>query len=123
MSKPIWIRLRSVLERDADATSVELSRESAEEMLAEIKRLTAEAGRMREGVVVAGRLLAALRDTLAEANADNERLRAVLQRVRRWGSPMVKGYIDGALAGGQAGGGDPLADDQVGEVGELEAQG
>ena len=36
MSKPIWIRLRSVLERDADATSVELSRESAEEMLAEI---------------------------------------------------------------------------------------
>ena len=123
MSKAIWIRLRSVLERDADATSVELSRESAEEMLAEIKRLTAEAGRMREGVVVAGRLLAALRDTLAEANADNERLRAVLQRVRRWGSPMVKGYIDGALAGGQAGGGDPLADDQVGEVGELEAQG
>ena len=122
MSKPIWIRLRSVLERDADATSVELSRESAEEMLAEIKQLTAEAGRMREGVVVAGRLLAALRDTLAEANADNERLRATLQRVRRWGSPMVKGYIDGAL-GRQAGGSDPLVDDQVGENRELEAQG
>ena len=94
MSKPIWIRLRSVLERDADATSVELSRESAEEMLAEIKRLSDE----------------------------NNSLRAVLQRVRRWGSPMVKGYIDGAL-GRQAGGGDPLADDQVGEVRELEAQG
>jgi hypothetical protein len=94
VSKPIWIRLRSVLERDADATSVELSRESAEEMLAEIKRLSDE----------------------------NNSLRAVLQRVRRWGSPMVKGYIDGAL-GRQAGGGDPLADDQVGEVRELEAQG
>ena len=48
MSKPIWIRLRSVLERDADATSVELSRESAEEMLAEIKRLTAENERLRK---------------------------------------------------------------------------
>ena len=48
MSKPIWIRLRSVLERDADATSVELSRESAEEMLAEIKRLTAENAKLRE---------------------------------------------------------------------------
>jgi len=34
--------LRKVLERDADASSVELSRESAEEMLAEITRLTAE---------------------------------------------------------------------------------
>ena len=94
MSKPIWIRLRSVLERDADATSVELSRESAEEMLAEIKRMSDE----------------------------NNKLRAVLQRVRRFGSPMVKGYIDGAL-GRQAGGSDPLADDQVGEVRELEAQG
>ena len=122
MSKPIWIRLRSVLERDADATSVELSRESAEEMLAEIKRLTAEAGRMREGVVVAGRLFVALRDTLAEANADNERLRAVLQRVRRFGSPMIRGYIDGAL-GRQAGGSDPLADDTVGSVGKQGAQG
>ena len=94
MSKPIWIRLRSVLERDADATSVELSRESAEEMLAEIKRLSDE----------------------------NNSLRAVLQRVRRWGSPMVKGYIDGAL-GRQAGGSDPLADDQVGSVREQGAQG
>jgi hypothetical protein len=94
VSKPIWIRLLSVLERDADATSVELSRESAEEMLAEIKRLAEE----------------------------NNSLRAVLQRVRRWGSPMVKGYIDGAL-GRQAGGSDPLADDQVGDVGEQGAQG
>jgi hypothetical protein len=53
---------------------------------------------------------------------ENNKLRATLQRVRRWGSPMVKGYIDGAL-GRQAGGGDPLADDQVGENRELEAQG
>jgi hypothetical protein len=59
---------------------------------------------------------------LREASAEIERLRAVLQRVRRFGSPMVKGYIDGAL-GRQAGGSDPLADDTVGEVRELEAQG
>ena len=54
--------------------------------------------------------------------AETSRLRAVLQRVRRWGSPMVKGYIDGAL-GRQAGGSDPLVDDQVGSVGEQGAQG
>jgi hypothetical protein len=59
VSKPIWIRLRSVLERDADATSVELSRESAEEMLAEIKRLTAENEKLK----------AALRECEAELNA------------------------------------------------------
>ncbi len=59
---------------------------------------------------------------LREASAEIDRLRAVLQRVRRWGSPMVKGYIDGAL-GRQAGGGDPVADDQVGSVGEQRAQG
>jgi hypothetical protein len=35
---------------------------------------------------------------------------------------MVKGYIDGAL-GRQGSGSDPLVDDQVGEVRELEAQG
>jgi hypothetical protein len=50
---------------------------------------------------------------LREASAEIDKLRGVLQRVRRWGSPMVKGYIDGAL-GRQAGGGDPVADDQVG---------
>jgi uncharacterized small protein (DUF1192 family) len=47
VSKAIWIRLRSVLKRDADASSVELSRASAEEMLAEIKRLTAENERLQ----------------------------------------------------------------------------
>ena len=36
---------------------------------------------------------------LRESADEIERLRAVLQRVRRWGSPMVKGYIDGALGG------------------------
>jgi len=35
---------------------------------------------------------------------------------------MIRGYIDGAL-GRQVGGGDPLADEQVGENRELEAQG
>jgi len=59
---------------------------------------------------------------LREAATEIDRLRGVLQRVRRWGSPMVKGYIDGAL-GRQARGSDPLADDQVGENRELEAQG
>jgi hypothetical protein len=58
---------------------------------------------------------------LREAATEIDRLRAVLQRVRRWGSPMVKGYIDGAL-GRQAGGGDPLTDDQVGSVRELDAK-
>jgi uncharacterized protein YfcZ (UPF0381/DUF406 family) len=47
-----------VLERDADATSVELSRESAEEMLAEIKRLTAEVERLRAAIKCALRQLA-----------------------------------------------------------------
>jgi hypothetical protein len=53
---------------------------------------------------------------------ENERLRSVLQRVRRWGSPMIRGYIDGSLVGRQVGGSDPLADDQVGEVRELDAK-
>jgi hypothetical protein len=36
---------------------------------------------------------------------------------------MIRGYIDAALVGKQAGGSDPLVDDQVGEVGEQGAQG
>jgi hypothetical protein len=50
-----------------------------------------------------------------------ERLRSVLQRLRRWGSPMVKGYIDGAL-GGKAGGDGYLADGEVGEIREQEGK-
>jgi hypothetical protein len=61
-------------------------------------------------------------DELELLRKENERLRSVLQRVRRWGSPMIKGYIDGVL-GRQVRGSDPLADDTVGEVRELEAQG
>jgi hypothetical protein len=53
---------------------------------------------------------------------DNKRLRAALQRVRQWSSPVVRGYIDGAL-GRQVRGSDPLVDDTVGEIRELEAQG
>jgi hypothetical protein len=60
-------------------------------------------------------------ETIRLQDAEIAKLRAVLQRIRRWGSPMVKGYIDVAL-GGQAGGSDPLADDQVGEIREQEAQ-
>lgn len=62
-------------------------------------------------------------DELELLRKENERLRSVLQRVRRWGSPMIKGYIDGALAGGQVRGSDPLADDQVGSVCQQGAQG
>jgi hypothetical protein len=64
-----------------------------------------------------------LNKVIAEKDAEISRLRLVLQRIRRWGSPMIKGYIDAALVGRQAGCSDPLADDQVGEVHELEAQG
>ena len=41
MNRPIWVRLRSVLDRKREATTVTLNRESAEEMLAEIARLRA----------------------------------------------------------------------------------
>ena len=58
---------------------------------------------------------------LREASAEIDKLRGVLQRVRRFGSPMIRGYIDGAL-GRQVGGSDPLVDDKVGGVGELEAK-
>jgi hypothetical protein len=53
---------------------------------------------------------------------ENNKLRAVLQRVRRWGSPMVKGYIDGAL-GGNAGRDGHLVDGEVGEIREQEEKG
>ncbi len=99
MSKPIWIRLRSVLDRDADATSVELSRESAEEMLDEIKRLTAEvewhkknsdkwqdtqAAHLREVARLTseneklGRDYQFARDAHDKVLAENEKLRAAL---------------------------------------------
>jgi len=61
-------------------------------------------------------------ETIRLQDAEIAKLRAVLQRIRRWGSPMVKGYIDVAL-GRQAGGGDPLVDGAVGEMGEQGAQG
>ena len=47
-----------------------------------------------------------------ELKAENDRLRAVLQRVRHWGSPMVRGYIDGALGGKY----NPMGDDNGGAV-------
>ena len=47
MTDPIWTRLRRVLDRSPDSTKVELSRASAEEMLHEIARLTAEVERLR----------------------------------------------------------------------------
>jgi len=64
-----------------------------------------------------------LNKVIAEKDAEISRLRLALQRIGRWGSPMIKGYIDAALAGRQAGGGDPLADGAVGKMGEQEAQG
>jgi hypothetical protein len=64
-----------------------------------------------------------LNKVIAEKDAEISRLRLALQRIGRWGSPMIKGYVSAALVGRQAGGSDPLADDTVGEVRELEAQG
>lgn len=59
-------------------------------------------------------------DIIAQRDAEIARLRAVLQRVRRWGSPMVRGYIDGALAGSDRGI-VPVAHGPVGEVDQQEA--
>ena len=53
--------------------------------------------------------------------AENEKLRAVLQRVRRWGSPMVRGYIDGALGGSNRVRG-VVCDDEGGEVAAQEKE-
>ena len=64
-----------------------------------------------------------LNKVIAEKDAEISRLRLALQRIGRWGSPMIKGYVGAALVGRQAGGGDPLVDDQVGEVREQGAQG
>jgi hypothetical protein len=47
---------------------------------------------------------------------ENDTLRSTLLRVRRWGSPMIKGYIDGALAGVHTRSSDTLVDGEVGEV-------
>jgi len=64
-----------------------------------------------------------LNKVIAEKDAEISRLRIALQRIGRWGSPMIRGYIDEALVGRQAGGSDPLVDDQVGQNCKLEAQG
>lgn len=61
-----------------------------------------------------------LNKVIAEKDAEISRLRLVLQRIRRWGSPMIRGYIDEALVGRQVGGSDSLADDQVGKNCKLE---
>ena len=97
MSKPIWIRLRSVLDRDADATSVELSRESAEEMLAEIKRLTAEVEKLNSELTDALTDLNTARQDnasfgpeLKRLTAENEKLRAALESI----ADLPPGYAD-----------------------------
>jgi hypothetical protein len=51
----------------------------------------------------------------ASKDAEIARLRSILQRVRRWGSPMVRGYIDGALAGSDRRT-VPMADGALGEA-------
>lgn len=58
-------------------------------------------------------------DTITALCAENKRLRAVLQRVRRWGSPMVRGYIDGVL-GGSARSRGALADGADSEMAKQE---
>ena len=59
--------------------------------------------------------------TQDELKAENDKLRAVLQRVRRWGSPMVRGYIDGALGGSNRVRG-VMHDDKGGEVAAQEKE-
>jgi hypothetical protein len=81
-----------------------------------------EVDKLRAEIDLLGVLATDREEYLELLTAENNKLRAVLQRVRQWGSPMIRGYIDGAL-GRQAGGGDPLVDDQVGSVGEQGAQG
>ena len=61
-------------------------------------------------------------DEIEQYRRDVDKLRSVLQRVRRWGSPMVKGYIDGAL-GGNSRRDSHLADGEVGEIREQEEKG
>jgi len=57
-----------------------------------------------------------------ELMAETSRLRLALQRIGRWGSPMIRGYVNAALVGIRAGGGDPVDYDQVGSVREQGAQ-
>jgi hypothetical protein len=104
-------RLRHCSENCGDEYLHELTGKAADT----ITRLTAEIDLLA--------ILATDREEYLQLLTDeNNKLRSVLQRVRRWGSPMIRGYIDGSL-GRQAGGSDPLADDQVGSVGEQGAQG
>jgi hypothetical protein len=79
-----------------------------------------EVDKLRAEIDLLGMLATDREEYLELLTAENNKLRAVLQRVRQWGSPMIRGYIDGAL-GRQAGGSDPLADEQVGGVREQEA--
>jgi hypothetical protein len=79
-----------------------------------------EVDKLRAEIDLLGVLATDREEYLELLTAENNKLRAVLQRVRQWGSPMIRGYIDGAL-GRQAGGSDPLADEQVGGVCEQEA--
>jgi hypothetical protein len=48
---------------------------------AQITRLTADNEKLAEALETAGRLFAAARDALAEVNAENEKLRAALERI------------------------------------------
>ena len=54
-------------------------------------------------------------DEITLLRDENKKLRFTLLRIRRWGSPMVKGYIDGALGGSDRGSG-PMVDDENGEM-------
>lgn len=63
-----------------------------------------------------------MKETVLDLTANNgqlidevSRLRGVLQRIRRWGSPMVRGYIDGALGRPDRGGG-VVGHDKNGEM-------
>lgn len=59
-------------------------------------------------------------DEITLLRDENKKLRFTLQRIRRWGSPMVKGYIDGALGGSDRGSGAVAHDEDRAMVAQEE---
>ena len=102
MDRPIWVRLLAVLERNPESTTVTLNRASAEEMLREIARLRAGGCARDQGLTQYcaeaasfAELFAGARDALAEVNAENERLREVLEQVH---ARINEGHYEAAFA-------------------------
>jgi hypothetical protein len=82
----------------------------------EVKRLTAEVEKLKADLAFADAQCAKIEGLFIGTHNENEKLRATLQRIRRWGSPMIKGYIDGALDSSHIGSSNFLVDGEMGEV-------